>query len=170
MNNAYEWIDLIMENLFSADKRRIGDLITKLNVANGELKGKPSFGFMHRGKRYIDPRYASQIKALAKQPAPTLDIDLSPQLKNFDRDVAQLEEDQARIKQAITPLIINCNSLQDIRDSLPECIVHLVPDVSHLQRTKQDNTVFIRSDEYAMRAYAKALPLIEAYSVAALIC
>ena len=170
MQNAHEWVDMIVGKLFQPDNERMGKAVSELTDANRSLRGDTSFGFMHHGKRYLDPRYASQRKVLSKYPMPTLALELHDRLAQFASDNAQLEKDKALIKQALTPLLINCNDLQDIRNSVPECLVHLVPQISHLQRTMEDNTILIRSDKYAMRAYEKALPLIQAYSVAGLVC
>lgn len=170
MQNAYQWIDMIVASLFQPDIKRLGEIVTQLNEENSRRIGIQYFGFMHHGKRYLDPRYESQRKVLSKYPMPTLALELHDRLAQFDSDNAQLERDKARIKQALTPLLINCNDLQDIRNSLPECLIHLVPQISHLQRTLENNTVFIESDVYAVRAYGRALPLIQAYSVAGLVC
>lgn len=170
MQNAHEWVDMIIANLFQPDTKRLGGIVTQLNEENSRRLGVQHFGFMHHGKKYLDPKYESQRKVLSAYPMPTLGLEMQGKLAQFDVDVSQIENDKARIKQAIAPLLINCNSTQDIRDSLPECLIHLIPQISHLSRTKEDNTVFIRSDPYAVRAYEKALPLIQAYSVAALVC
>lgn len=170
MQNAHEWVDMIIANLFQPDTKRLGRVVSQLNEENSQRIGIQHFGFMHHGKKYIDPKYESQSKVLGKYPVPTLGLHLQDKLTQFDADMAQIENDKARIKQALAPLLINCTNVQDIRDSLPECLIHLIPQISHLSRTKEDNTVFIRSDAFAMRAYEKALPLIQAYSVAALVC
>ena len=170
MQNAYQWIDMIVASLFQPDIKRLGEIVTQLNEENSRRLGVQYFGFMHLGKRYVDPRYESQRKILSKYPMPTLGLEMQEKLVQFDLDAAQLEKDKAVIKQALTPLLINCNDLQDIRNSLPECLIHLVPQISHLQRTLENNTVFIESDVYAVRAYGRALPLIQAYSVAGLVC
>lgn len=169
MQNAHQWVDLIMSNLFAPDNRRLGSIVTRLNIANSEIKKQQFFGFMHMGHRYLDPRYETQKKALARSMMPTLSFQLQEDVREFDRDRMRIEVDKSKIQQALAPLLINCNDLQDIRNSLPECLVSFVPQVSHLPRTRNDNLVHIRSDKFAVKAYEKALPLMEAYSVANLL-
>jgi len=169
MEHMHAWLDHIVGQLFAADDRRIKERIQALNDANSRIRKTQLFGFMHRGKRFIDPRFEGQTSVLAKTPVPTLALQLNDELKSFDLDRDRVEIDRAKIRQALLPLLVNCNSLQDLRDTLPECIIHMVPQLVPLKRQRTDNASFIRSDKYAMKAYEKALPLIEAYSVSNLI-
>ena len=165
MWNSHQWIDAIMARLFAPEDRRIGKLVASLNQQNSELKGKPLHGFMHMGKRYIAPEYMNMQKALARQPLPTLAFTLLNQANDFDSEVKKLALDRDQIKQVLFQLIHQVNDLQELRDALPECLVHLVPEVKDLKRKINDPTWLIRSNKFAMKAYEKTLPKIEMYSV-----
>lgn len=169
MVNTHEWLDLIIDVLCEPDTRRFKKIVDELNKQNSAIKGQNFFGFIHLGVRFIDSRYTHQAKALSKVQVPTLSLQLNQEAKEFRQDYAKVDADMDKIRQALMPLLVNCLSLQDIRDSLPECIVQLIPRLSCLPRVMADNTVHIRSNKYALKAYEKALPLMQAYSVAALI-
>lgn len=170
MLNSREWIDHIIEVLFAADMRRIDKMISDLVEKNNSIRNENCFGFMHHGKKYINPKYISQKQVLANYPCPTLSLQLYEEARAFDREVKRLVNDEGKIRQALVPLIINCVSLQEVRDCLPDCVVAMMPQLAAIPRHLQDSVAHIRSDRYAMKAYEKALPLMESYSVAALIC
>lgn len=167
--NAREWTQHIIDVLFKADDRRIATTVQQLNMQNSEIKKQNFHGFIHHGVRFIDPRYERIKVSLAKRPLPTLALQLMPELRLFDKDRNKVEADKSQIRQALVPLMINALDEQDIRDSLPDCVVSLIPQLSKLPRQRQRITTHIASDSYAMKAFEKALPLIEQYSVAALI-
>lgn len=166
---AHEWTQHIIDVLFKADDRLIAASVQKLNTQNSEIKKQNFHGFIHQGVRFIDPRYEAIKISLAKRPLPTIALQLMPELRSFDQERVRVEAHKSQIRQALVPLMINALDEQDIRDSLPDCIVSLIPQLSKLHRQRQNVTTHIASNKFAMRAYEKALPLIEQYSVAALI-
>lgn len=165
MWNSHQWVDTIVSRLFEPEDRRIAKMVASLNQQNSELKGKPFHGFMHMGKRYIAPEHKSKQQAFARQPLPTLAYTLLNQANDFDSEVKKLTLDRDQIKQVLFQLIHQANDLQELRDALPECLVHLVPEVKHLQRMNNDPSWMIRSNKFAVKAYEKTLPKIEMYSV-----
>ena len=169
MQNAHQWVEHVLDVLFAPDKKRLGSIISELNDKNSSIRGSRYFGFMHHGSRFLDPRYKTQAKVLATYPMPTLSMELNAQVKQFDKDCDVLQRDREKIKQALVPLLINCIDMQDIRDCLPDCVAALIPELASIPRKILDPTEKIRSDVYAVKAYKKSVPLMEAYSVAALI-
>ena len=87
----------------------------------------------------------------------------------FLSDVKKVELDKEQIKQVLFKLLYQANTLQEIRDSLPECLVPLVPEIAKLSRQTDDPTWFIRNDERALKQYKKMLPKIEMYAVSRMI-
>lgn len=169
MQNSHEWVAHIIDCLFAADDRRLENSVRALNTQNSEIKNKAFHGFIHLGIRFIDPRYKLLSVSLAKHPLPTLSLSLTKELKAFDTDRLKIEQDKAKIRQALVPLMINAVEMQDARDSVPDCVAALVPQFSVLPRMRECITTHIRSDQFALKAYEKALPLMEQYSVGALI-
>lgn len=169
MINSHEWIDAISKQLFAAENRRIDRMIEDLNKKNSAIKKKVLFGFMHMGTRYIPESCKTQAAALRRQPMPTLAFELLAEANEFLNDVRKVELDKEQIKQVLFKLLYPANTLQEIRDSLPDCLVPLAPNISKLSRQTDDPTWFIRNDERALKQYRKMLPKIEMYAMSRLI-
>lgn len=169
MQNSYQWIDAIMEKLFAAEARRIDKMITELNRQNSEIKKKPLFGFMHLGQRYVPYHCKATAAALRRQPMPSLAFELLPEASRFINDVTKLEQDKDQIKQVLFKLLYQANNLQEVRNSIPDCVAALVPEISKLERTIVDPTWLIRNDERALKQYHKMLPKIEMYAMSRMI-
>lgn len=170
MLNSHEWIKAITERLFAPEDRRIDKMIEELNQRNSAIKGKQLFGFMHLGKRYIPQSCKAQAAALRKQQViPSLAFELIDEASVFINDVKKVESDREQIKQVLFKLLYQANTLQDIRDSLPECLISLVPEVAKMDRRNEDPTWLIRNDHRALKQYAKMLPKIELYAMTRMI-
>lgn len=169
MKNAHEWIDAICNRLFQAENRRINQIVEDLNKKNSEIKKKQLFGFVHLGEKYIPESCKAQAIALRKQPMPSLAFELINEACSFTTDIKKVELDKDQIRQVLYKLLYQANSLQEIRDSLPECLVPLVPEVAKLSRYIQDPTWLIRNDDRALRQYHKMLPKIEMYAMTRMI-
>lgn len=170
MQNSYQWIDAVMVKLFAAEDRRIDAMVTELNRQNSEIKKKPLFGFIHLGERYIPESCKMQAAAaLRRQPMPTLAFELLPQASNFTNDIAKLKQDKDQIKQVLFKQLYQANNLQEVRDSLPDCVAALVPEIAKLNRFIEDPTWLNRNDWRAIRDYERALPKIEMYAMSRLI-
>jgi len=171
MLNSSEWIDAIIKRLFSAEDRRLDGVVEELNRKNSALKGKQLFGFMHMGQRYVPSCYKAQQIALARsrQPLPTLSFELQAEARNLVSDFNKIDLDKSQIQQLLFKLLYQANTLQQIRDALPECLSPLVPEVSKLRRQTDDPTWFIRNDARALKQYKKLLPKIEMYAMSRMI-
>lgn len=170
MQNSHEWIKAITDRLFAPEERRIDKMIDELNQRNGAIKGKQLFGFMHLGKRYVPESCKVQAAALRRQQImPSLAFELNDDASTFITDVKKVELDKEQIKQVLFKLLYQANTLQDIRDSLPECLVPLVPEIAKLSRHNDDPTWLIRNDHRALRQYEKMLPKIELYAMTRMI-
>lgn len=170
MINSHEWIDAISKQLFAAENRRIDKMVEGLNRKNSAIKKKALFGFMHLGQRYVPESCKAQAAALRKQPMPTLAFELLEEANGFLVDVRKVELDKEQIKQVLFKLLYPAQTLQEIRDALPDCLVPLAPNnISKLNRHTDDPTWFIRNDERALKQYRKMLPKIEMYAVSRMI-
>ena len=170
MNNSYQWIDAIIAALFTAEKRRLDRSILEITRRNNEIKGGNHPGFMHRGVKHIAaqnyPQYVAN-RSVHKM-LPSVAFELMSEVSTFTIDKDKVDGDEAQIRQLLFKLLVNCNDLQDIRNSLPDCIVNILkePKLRALKRTLVDPCYHIRSDYRAMKMYEKLLPKIEMYSVA----
>jgi len=171
MQNSHQWIDAIVTKLFAPESRRIDKMIEDLNRRNSEIKKKVLFGFMHLGTRYIPESCKTQVAANRRQQLamPTLAFELNDKASVFISDVNKVNLDKDQIRQLLFKLLYPTQSLQEIRDALPDCLIPLVPEISGLSRQIDDPTWFIRNDTRALKQYEKVLPKIELYAISRLI-
>lgn len=169
MENSRDWIQLILDKLFAAESRRLDARISELNQRNSEIKKKVLYGFMHMGKRYIPKEYRAQAAAMARQPMPTLAFELISEANAFQTELNRIKLDRDQIGQVLFKLLYQCTTLQEVRDSLPDCVANMVPDLAKLNRYMRDPTWIIRNDDRAIRQYNKMLPKIEMYAMSHLL-
>lgn len=166
---AWEFLEAIEKKLSEGDKRRMDREIDRLNAINSEVKGQTHYGFTYRGERFIATRYRHMTRELARVPLPTLPIAFMDDAAALLRDREQLKADMQKIRQGLSTPLINCVSEQDYRDVLPDCLVHLFPNLAKIPRVLSGPEAIIRSDKFAIKAFADVLPLIEAYSVTSML-
>lgn len=166
MKNSYHWIEEICSRLFSAEKRRIDKRAETLNQLNNEIRGKVAYGFIHMGQQYIPEATKHLARVGRKNTAlPPLAIGLINEARAFAHDAETVKRDEEEIRQLLFKLMVNCNNVQDVRNSLPECVVNLLPEVSKHKRTLVDPCYYIHSDRRAVKLYEKLLPKIEMYAM-----
>lgn len=168
MLNSYQWIDAIIPKLFEAEDRYQDRLISDLNKANSEIKGKRFLGFMHMGTAFVPKDLRNQLR-MNRQPLPTLDFTLINRTEELVKHFTRTQLDKSQIRQLLFKLLCQCNNLQEIRDVLPDCLLPLVPEVAGLSREHQDPLYMVRSDKYFMREYERILPKIEFYAMSRMI-
>lgn len=177
MVNSHEWLTTILNKLFEPEERRIDSRIRTLTEQNSFRKGRNLLGFMHLGQVYIPKENKLSLRAYKRNvgngstnPVPPLDFSLMQEASSFITDLRKIELDKAQIKQVLFKLIVNANDVQELRDSLPECLVALIPNQFRgLARKRIDPCFFIRSDHRAVREYERLLPKIEMYAMTRLL-
>lgn len=169
MQNSHEWIDGIIKRLFAAEDRYIGRMVSDLNKENSSLKKTHFQGFMHMGKKFIPPEYMSNRQWIARHPLPTLHIRLTDEAGKLTTHLSKVDLDKSQIRQVLFLLLHQCNTLQEIRDVLPECIIPMVPELAKFSRYIEDQFYMVRNDKSFMSQYLRVLPKIELYSMSRLI-
>lgn len=166
MKDKVFWINTLLVHLFEAEKRRINKMIFDLTSKNSKIKNQFTSGFKYQGEMYIPSEY--HHLRIAGKTLPSLSIQLSEEVITFSNEKIKLEKDMIQVKQLLVCIIANCNDEQELRDSLPECLVALSP-LKVLPRKFNEPTYLTRSDEHHKREYYRLLPLIEMYSVTQLL-
>lgn len=174
MTNSHEWIDKIIAKLFEAEDRYSDNLIAELNRQNSEVKKQQFVGFMHMGQRFVLREYRPRFSAARRghrgiHALPTLAFSLLEPASHFMKYQTRVDLDKSQIKQLLFGLLHQCNTLQEIRDTLPECLVPLVPEVAGLSRFIQDPCFLIRNDRFVMADYERIISKIEFYAMSHLI-
>lgn len=162
-NPSHEIIKRIMSNLFSAEERRLKEVLNGLVELNkSRYPDRPHDGFTFQGKPY-DP---SNLIAGRRVRVP-LHVSLAPRMEQFLADHEQVWSDRHYISQLLFILLVPCTNLQDIRDALPNCISDTLPELKTYQRSRPE-AYTIRDNIRSFRQYTKVVPRIEFYSTARL--
>lgn len=165
MKNSKDWVDLLTNALFVAETRRIGGIIAELTNQNNMQKKTDAIGFRHVGETFTIPG----MKRMGRSPIPTLSFTLSKEGNDLLKERRVLEMDKSLISQVLFKQLYQCNTIQEVRDSLPDCLVALIPELAKIPRNMIDPLWINRNDERAMTQYRKILPKIEMYSVGQLL-
>jgi hypothetical protein len=165
LTNSHDVINTLMVALFSAEHRRLTTEVDKLVEANREFfRDKPHDGFLFQGKPY-DP---SNLSSLGRKVRVSMSLHMNDRMEDFLRDKSQVDGDRKLISQILFPLIQPCSNLQDIRDTLPNCLVDVLPDLKGLPR--EQSVAFTLADNPRLfRQFENILPRVEFYAATRLL-
>lgn len=161
LDSNHKLIDQIMDVLFSPEDRRFASWIDQLCRRSQELQTKPVTGFLHDGLYY---RPSNMIVAVDVEKR-LLHDQLYDEMDTYLRDKAEVELDRAQIKQILFKLLQPCQTQQDYRDALPDCIASVIPVIGHTPRSGPALWT-IQNDARALRQYAQIEPRLEMYVAA----
>lgn len=154
MNAIQTHISYLLEKLFEPENRQHRKVINSLIEQNTQILGTYSCCFDFRGETY-----GSIISGL---PVPSLDRTLIPAMVQHMAYRRQVELDYEILTQLLHKLLRPCESSQDIRNALPDCMAALNPGLSSLPRTA-DEAWTLKDNPRDLRQYQKYLTKIEMY-------
>lgn len=159
-------IDAICRSLFEAENRRIQNWIDKLTRANQTIRNNRTLeGFLHEGVYYRPSWLGRGI-----WPHGPLHDDLVEEARIFVADRENVLRDQQFIRQILFTLLYPCNTDQDARDTLPECLMPIIgPMGFNIYSRTREPAWSIQGNARAIRQYEKILPKIEEYAAARMI-
>lgn len=162
-SSSYIIIKSLLQRLFEAETRRLDKQIANLIRKNNEVCSFNAAGFLYQGEYYTAEGF-QQVGNTKKQ---TLHVSLQDDMDWHLKDAAMIAEDQQLIGQIIYKLIDPCELLQELRDSLPDCLAAMVPSVAKLDRRNPEGWS-LRQDTRGERQFQQLLPKIEMYSASRL--
>lgn len=172
MTDLNSIISMVMDAIFAPDQRRIDSvadkMITRLCDESNELFRSPAdCGISYQTLRLTHS--SNRAKSSRGRPVywftPTSESDLKI-VQDILKDVQSIKKDYAAIRQLMVQLLSGMNTLQDIRDVLPDEIVsYLDKGVSALPRTREPAYRF-KGDTKRMELYATLEPKILGYIAA----
>lgn len=163
-DQMYPFIEAIKKALFQAENRRLVAGIDRLVEQDAEMNpGRHEMGFLYSGEIYRHSRSSTIYRSWPLLSWP-LNVEMEAWLK--DKKILALDRDQ--IGQILFKLMYQANDLQEMRDTLPECLVSLVPDFQKMPRM-HNQEFLIRHNERDLRQFRKLLPKIELYAMSKLI-
>ena len=163
-SSMFTLIKHLLSELFVAEKRRLDKAVADLIRKNNEVCGVQAAGFLHYGEYYT----AEGFQTMAANGKVTLHDSLTDQIDWHIKDAKIVADDERLIGQIVFKLINPCETLQDMRDSLPDCLATIIPALAQLPRHNEQGWS-LRQDARASRQFEKLLPKIEMYSAARLL-
>lgn len=151
----------IIKLLFDGEIRRLTKMLDEIVTSNDRIRqSAPSAGFLFNGKFHKRSNASRAPLAGERQ---TLDEQLWDQMAEYLRDTAAIMIDIQMVNQMAHRLVGPCQTMQDLRDALPDCLVALSDEIQALERTRPE-AFTIAEDERGMRQFQKIKPLMEMYS------
>lgn len=165
-SSMYALIQGIIAQLFVAEERRIKSDLHDIIVENNKLRGCLSNRIMHEGNSYVSDKL-SPAQVNTKTGTPPTHDDIVPKMEAYVRDVEKLALDKRQIAMVIYRLTDKCESLQELRNALPECMVPMIRALAEFQRTAEpgDN---LKDDPRIHKQIMEIMPTIKFYSAARL--
>lgn len=158
--------DVLIDALFKAEYTRLRKMHIDL-VAKNSAMGGPKDGFFFRGDFYHNMAPGIPTKSIDKG---NLHNNLIPEMELIKKEEKQIENDKARIKAGLVILLQDCQSIQDVRDAVPNCLAALVPELSRKERDPARKEMFtLEYNQIRKKQYLRIRPLIEYYSVTKLL-
>ena len=149
-------INDLVGRLFEAEFTHFKHQVNTLIDDNNKLLGVLLDGFQDNGVNYgRDGNIVFDCRPLHRDLRARLN-----QLLSFRKTV---ELDRQLIHQILVKLVQPCQTQQDIRDALPECVVSLSPWL-HMHARTREPAWTIQENPRDIRQYQKALARMETYS------
>lgn len=165
-SSYYQLIKQFLEDLFVAEKRRLNKSISDLVRANNEAKGVQMAGFIYEGEFYTSPDF--QISGGGRTERVTLHESLESKMEWHIRSAKRVAEEEQIIGQVIFKLLMPCQDLQSMRDTLPDCLAEMIPALKTLER-HDDVGCSLRDNTRGTKQFNDWLERIEFYAAARLI-
>lgn len=163
-SSMYKLIRFLQQELFVAEKRRLDKTVADIIRANNREKGVSAAGFLHMGEYYTASGF-QQVGNAQKYP---LEQSLVDRMDAHLKDAETVAIDEQQIGQIIFKLLDPCETLQAVRDTLPECLATIIPALNPLTRMNEPGDS-LRHDTRASKQFEKLLPKIEMYAACRLI-
>ena len=160
--SSFRIISDIIRNLFNPESDRLDREVAEICRQNRFRTRTEDQGIIFNGTTYL-PTTVPRRGATKAHLDPALYDRMDLYLK--DRDIIAF--DLGQCKQILFNLLDPCESFQDMRDALPNCLSETLPELKTLDRVKPEAWT-IKDDPRAMRLYEKLLPKLELYSVSKL--
>lgn len=138
---THELTQVILANLFDAEQLRLTKEIDDIITENQNYRGLDNVGVLFSSGFYDFSWFKAPKPAFRGQKveAPrrvSLHEDLHERMQAAVDEKARMEHDRKHITQMLKFLLEPARSLQDIRDTLPEVVVEVIPDLRGMPRQR----------------------------------
>src|SRR3569833_1989491 len=121
-NDLFNNVTALLSFLFERELMHLNTRQSQVLVQHA-AKGGSKDGFRHMGMIYTTLAGEARKRGSYDRLVPAL----VPEMGSILTSRKVIENDQARIKQALTLVLRDAHSPQDMRDALPNCLQDLIP-------------------------------------------
>ncbi len=132
--NVQQIIQHFISELTKLDHDKSYDELLALTRDNTKLDPDGFYGFVLKGK-FRSPYSLSGIEKVLKKP---IHKDLTQRALDWLNHIEDLDKDVRVMQQQLGVLLRACESLQDIRDALPDIARKSLPAIANLPRLKKE--------------------------------
>ena len=135
MSNAelHAFIYPTLEKLFSKEKQANHDLIHKGILEKNVRLGGSNNGFSFNGVIFSE----LPIRWFRKEKPPLLHQELHADMRKALDDEERIRKNVQKTKQIMILGLTDCETYQDARDALPNCLQVVVEEIANLPRTRE---------------------------------
>jgi|SRR6185437_5604134 len=162
-NQLFNNINTILRYLFEREEANLARRESEMVLRHAAMGGSQD-GFRHLGMVYTRLAGAARKRGHYDR----LPLNLVPEMGSILTSKKVIEADKARIKQALALVLQDTRSYQDMRNALPNCLQHLIPECNGLERTREE-AYTIRDNPRAFSQYMMLRDRIEFYVAARLL-
>lgn len=162
-NLVYRNVNTLLKALFEREDiflaRQEKSMIQKHVESGGSTDG-----FRHMGILY------SPLEGTARSMGnyQCLHVSLIPEMDKIRAEKATIEADKERVRQALTLVLRQCKTYQDMRDALPNAMRDFLPGIQKLDRTRPEAWTLIDTP-VVYKQYQKLREKIDFYTAARLL-
>lgn len=162
---SYYITSRLVENLFTAETRRLDKIIEGLLKDNIAITGKAAIGFVYQGDVYCPDKLRNLwLGHLSSgEVLPALHLDLCPRMRDYMEDSKAVLWDKSQIRQTLYQLIFPSRTFAEIRDALPDCLAEFLEETRELPRVLSQEHLLNKMTPRQREQYNKILEKIQMY-------
>lgn len=163
VNDVQELANSLVEQVFSYEHGFIEEETKGLIIANQALGGTMNAFVFHGALHACVPQRT--LRGIVVKP-------LHPSLEDRGERLlsrkTRVDRDHRRITNSLAVVTVKCRSRQDIRDALPETLVNLVPELSQIDRLREEGCL-ISDNQMLLKQFQDSVTLLLDYQANRLI-
>ena len=161
-------VNPILEVFLEKEKERLVGVLKALVLRNSELHGTQvvtsRYGFYYKGARFTNFT-VPQLRGITLT---EVHPDCIEEVDYYIACMKDVEAGHKRIKMGLAVIMNRCQSIQDLRDALPEALVSMLPNLRSLARNKPEAWVIQESPELTQE-FNSVIALINHFQINRLI-
>lgn len=129
-------IDPVLVKIFTEERQYLNDIFNDI-IEQNQIKGGSMNAFRYNGSSYTN----TSIKE-TRSDIRELHPDLHKEFDTYLASLLQLQKDTNCIKNMLSTVMRKCEHPQDFRDVLPDALSCDIPELSGLERIRDEGWVF----------------------------